>query len=73
VNQAHPPREQEQPRRSEPPTPVLAAIRLMYAGAVVSAVSLVMTLATIAPSRQRSITQTPASVPRVCKARRPPL
>jgi hypothetical protein len=36
-----------EPQRPAPPTPVLQAVKLMYAGAVVSAVSLIITLATI--------------------------
>jgi hypothetical protein len=36
-----------EPQRPAPPTPVLQAVKLMYAGAVVSAISLIITLATI--------------------------
>jgi cytochrome bd-type quinol oxidase subunit 2 len=36
-----------EPQRPEPPAPVLTAVKLMYAGAVVSAISLVATLLTI--------------------------
>jgi hypothetical protein len=36
-----------EPQRPEPPTPVLQAVKLMYAGAAVSAISLIVTLATI--------------------------
>jgi hypothetical protein len=36
-----------EPQRPEPPAPVLTAVKLMYAGAVVSAISLIATLLTI--------------------------
>jgi hypothetical protein len=36
-----------EPQRPAPPTPVLQAVKLMYAGAVVSAISLIITLATV--------------------------
>jgi hypothetical protein len=36
-----------EPQRPVPPTPVLQAVKLMYAGAVVSAISLIITLATV--------------------------
>jgi hypothetical protein len=40
-----------EPARPEPPAPVLTAVKLMYAGAVVSAASLVVGLATIGSLR----------------------
>ncbi len=36
-----------EPQRPAPPTPVLQAVKLMYAGAIVSAVSLIITLVTV--------------------------
>jgi uncharacterized membrane protein YgcG len=36
-----------EPQRLEPPTPVQQAVKLMYAGAIVSAISLIITLLTI--------------------------
>lgn len=36
-----------EPQRPAPPTPVLQAVKLMYAGAIVSAISLIITLVTI--------------------------
>ena len=36
-----------EPQRPEPPAPVLTAVKLMYAGAAVSAISLIATLLTI--------------------------
>ncbi|HEY9242626.1 MAG TPA: hypothetical protein VIP48_11620 [Streptosporangiaceae bacterium] len=36
-----------EPQRAAPPTPVLQAVKLMYAGAIVSAISLIITLLTI--------------------------
>jgi hypothetical protein len=36
-----------EPQRPAPPTPVLQAVKLMYAGAAVSAISLIITLLTI--------------------------
>src|SRR3984893_12569406 len=51
-------------QRPEPPAPVLTAVKLMYAGAAVSAISLIVTLVTIGSlksailSRDPSITQT---------------
>jgi hypothetical protein len=36
-----------EPQRPEPPTPVLQAVKLMYAGAIVSAISLIVTLVTV--------------------------
>jgi hypothetical protein len=36
-----------EPQRLEPPTPVLQAVKLMYAGAIVSAISLILTLVTV--------------------------
>jgi hypothetical protein len=36
-----------EPQRPEPPAPVLTAVKLMYAGAVVTAISLIVTLLTI--------------------------
>jgi hypothetical protein len=36
-----------EPQRPAPPTPVLQAVRLMYAGAIVSAISLIITLVTV--------------------------
>lgn len=53
-----------EPQRPEPPAPVLAAVKLMYAGAAVSAISLIVTLLTIGGlktairSRDPSFTQT---------------
>jgi hypothetical protein len=39
--------EPEPPQRLEPPTPVQQAVKLMYAGAIVSAISLILTLVTV--------------------------
>ena len=39
--------EPEPPQRPEPPTPVQQAVKLMYAGAIVSAISLIITLLTV--------------------------
>lgn len=36
-----------EPQRPAPPTPVVQAVKLMYAGAIVSAISLIITLATV--------------------------
>lgn len=36
-----------EPQRPAPPTPVLQAVKLMYAGAIVSAISLIITLVTV--------------------------
>lgn len=36
-----------EPQRPAPPTPVQQAVKLMYAGAIVSAISLIITLATV--------------------------
>ena len=36
-----------EPVRPEPPTPIQNAVKLMYAGAVISAISLIITLVTI--------------------------
>ena len=36
-----------EPERLAPPTPVLQAVKLMYAGAIVSAISLIITLVTV--------------------------
>lgn len=53
-----------EPQRPEPPAPVLTAVKLMYAGAAVSAISLIVTLLTIGGlktairSRDPSFTQT---------------
>jgi hypothetical protein len=53
-----------EPQRPEPPAPVLTAVKLMYAGAAVSAISLIVTLLTIGSlktairSRDPSFTQT---------------
>lgn len=38
---------EQEPQRAAPPTPVLQAVKLMYAGAIVSAISLIITLLTI--------------------------
>jgi hypothetical protein len=40
-----------EPASSAPPAPVLTAVKLMYAGAVISAVSLILTLATVGSLR----------------------
>jgi hypothetical protein len=53
-----------EPQRPEPPAPVLTAVKLMYAGAAVSAISLIATLLTIASlkttihNRSPNLTQT---------------
>jgi hypothetical protein len=53
-----------EPQRPGPPAPVLTAVKLMYAGAAVSAISLIVTLLTIGSlktairSRDPSFTQT---------------
>jgi hypothetical protein len=53
-----------EPQRPEPPVPVLTAVKLMYAGAAVSAISLIATLLTIASlkttihNRRPNLTQT---------------
>jgi hypothetical protein len=55
-----------EPVRPEPPTPVQNAVKLMYAGAIVSAVSLIITLVTIGSLRtaihNADPTLTPAKV-----------
>lgn len=40
-----------EPARATPPPPILNAVRLMYAGAAISAISLIVTLATIGSLR----------------------
>ena len=53
-----------EPQRPEPPAPVLTAVKLMYAGAAVSAISLIVTLLTIGSlktaihNRSPNLTQT---------------
>src|ERR1700680_3841242 len=53
-----------EPQRPEPPAPVLTAVKLMYAGAAVSAISLIATLLTIGSlktaihNRSPNLTQT---------------
>jgi hypothetical protein len=42
---------QPEPSRPDPPIPVLNAVKLMYGGAIVSAISLIITLATIGSLR----------------------
>jgi hypothetical protein len=42
---------QPEQQRPEPPTPVLNAVKLMYAGAIVGAISLIITLVTIGSLR----------------------
>ena len=55
-----------EPVRPEPPTPVQNAVKLMYAGAVISAISLIITLVTIGSLRtaihNADPTLTPAKV-----------